>query len=607
MTETRANLTQLASAFEPASEAQWREMALKALRGAPFDRLVSKTHDGIEIQPLYQRAASAPAPARRANENGWTIFTRIDHPGAQEAAAQAREDLENGAQGLHLVFAGSAGDLGFGLPPDGALVDWLGGADAAACAFLLDGAHPAQAFALADMIAASGLDPAQARATFGLDPLGALVRGRRRSEDFGANMNEAAQCALALHARGIAGPFLAADGRIIHAAGGSEAQELAFVAASAAQYLRALEAAGASLSTARSMIELRVAADADQFLTVSKLRALRLIWRRIEEACGLDAQPAVVFAETAWRMMSRADARVNFLRTSVAAFSAAVGGAEAISVLPFSQAHGLPDAFARRMARNTQIILAEECHAGHVCDPAAGSGAIEALTQEIAVKAWSVFQSIEAQGGLAEIHAREEFAQAVGKVRDARMKNVALRREQITGVNEFPNLAEITPDVLAPLTSAPKSGPFAPLRLAEAFETRRSRAAKAALPPKIFLACIGEQTDFAARAGFARNLFEAGGIIAVDAGGFDDAQDAAEAFARSGAQLACLCASDALYGDHAGDFARALLQAGARQIWLAGKPGEQEAAWRAAGVHGFVFAGCDALAAIDTALTGAGA
>lgn len=607
MTATRASQTQYASAFTPANEAQWREMALKALRGAPFERLVSKSYDGIDIQPLYQRAASAPGPARRARETGWTIFARIDHPAGQDGAAQARDDFDNGAHGLHLVFAGSVGDHGFGIPIDGALADWMGGVDPATCAFTLDGADANQASALAELIAASGLDVSRARASFGLDPLSALTRGSLSEANYPTVLEDAAQCALALSARGFAGPFLAADGRFIHAAGGSEAQELAAIAAGVAVYLRALEAAGASVAAARSMIELRVAADANQFLTIAKLRALRLIWRRIEDACGLDAQPAVIFAETAWRIMSRADAHVNFLRTSVAAFAAAVGGADAISVLPFSQAHGLPDAFARRMARNTQIILDEEAHAGHVNDPAAGSGALEALTQELAGKAWGIFQALEAKGGLADARAREDLAQAVDQTRRERMKAIAMRREQITGVNEFPNLAETAPDVLAPMTRAPKGGPFEPVRLAEPFEARRARAANAARPPRIFLACIGAQADFAPRAGFARNLFEAGGVAALEAGGFASAQDVAKAFAASGAQLACLCASDPGYGEHAEGFAQTLKQAGAHQIWLAGKPGESEAALKAAGVHGFVFAGCDALAAIDAALSASGA
>ena len=130
----------------------------------------------------------------------------------------------------------------------------------------------------------------------------------------------------------------------MHAAGGSEAQELAFALGNAVTYLRALEASGISLDAARRMIFFRLAADADQFLTMAKFRAMRKLWARVEEACGLTPAPVFVSAETAWRMMTARDVYVNMLRTTIAAFAAGLGGANAVTVLPFTQALGLPDA-----------------------------------------------------------------------------------------------------------------------------------------------------------------------------------------------------------------------------------------------------------------------
>ena len=167
---------------------------------------------------------------------------------------------------------------------------------------------------------------------------------------------------------------------MIHAAGGSEAQELAFALASAVAYLRALEQSGIALDDARRFIYFRLAADQDQFLTIAKFRAMRKLWARVEEACGLEPLPAFVAAETAWRMMTKRDPHGNIVRGTIAALAAAVGGADAVTVLPFSAALGVPDAFARRIARNTQTILIEEANIHRVADPAAGSGAIEALT-----------------------------------------------------------------------------------------------------------------------------------------------------------------------------------------------------------------------------------
>src|SRR5262249_25432674 len=173
--------------------------------------------------------------------------------------------------------------------------------------------------------------------------------------------------------QGFRGPFALADGRVIHAAGGSEAQELAWTLAVAVAYLRAFETANVPLDRARGMIHFRLAADANQFLTIAKFRALRKLWARVEAACGLAPKPALVAAETAWRMTTKRDPWVNMLRATLATFAAGLGGADSVTVLPYTMALGLPDRFARRIARNTQLVLLEESNLAKVADPAAGS------------------------------------------------------------------------------------------------------------------------------------------------------------------------------------------------------------------------------------------
>src|SRR5205823_6804833 len=130
-----------------------------------------------------------------------------------------------------------------------------------------------------------------------------------------------------------------------------------------------------------------------------KFRAVRKLWARVEAACGIEPKPVHVAAETAWRMMTRHDTYVNMLRTTIAVFAAGVGGADSITVLPHTAPLGLPDRFARRIARNTQLILLQEANLAKVSDPAAGSGGIEALTQRLCAMAWSLFQEIERAGG----------------------------------------------------------------------------------------------------------------------------------------------------------------------------------------------------------------
>ncbi|MBX9761196.1 MAG: methylmalonyl-CoA mutase, partial [Beijerinckiaceae bacterium] len=520
-------------------------------------------------------------------------------PDSSAAAAQARADVEGGAAGLSLVFAGAPNAWGFGLPA-GAARDVLA-LDLKDVAISLNPGADARAVQdVADIIEAQGLDPASARVVFGLEI----------TDAHGTPALDLAGRVKALAARGFTGPFCAADGRMIHAAGGTDAQELAFTLAQALAGLRMLEAGGLSLDDARKAIGFCIAVDADQFASICKLRALRRLWARIEESCGLQPLPAHMEAETAWRMMTRRDPYVNALRTTTAAFAAGVGGADAVVALPFTQALGLPDAQARRLARNAQLILIEESNLWRVADPAAGAGGYEALTDALAHKAWSLFQEIEREGGVSASLASGAFAARVAEARKALVRDVARRKLPITGTSEYPNLSEAPVDVLAPLpTTIAGAGPFAPMRMAEAFEGLRDLsdadlAAKGARP-RIFLAAVGGHAAANARLAFARALFEAGGVEAVESGDLAGASDASAAFTASGASLVCLCGPDAAYEDAAAPFAQALAKAGARRIWLAGRPGANEAALREAGIAGFVFAGCDAVAAIKDARSAA--
>jgi methylmalonyl-CoA mutase len=375
-------------------------------------------------------------------------------------------------------------------------------------------------------------------------------------------------------------------------------------------YLRALEASGIALDAARKMIFFRLAADADQFLTMAKFRAIRKLWARVEEACGLTPAPVFVSAETAWRMMTTRDVYVNMLRTTIAAFAAGLGGANAITMLPFTNALGLPDAFARRIARNTQLILEEESNLAKVSDPAAGSGGIEALTDELCHAAWTLFQEIEAAGGADEALSRGIIQNKVAETRAAREQAIATRKDPLTGLSEFPHLTEKQVAVLdvARVSPVPFGAPaltlpaLKPMRLSEPFEALRDASDRALKQtgsrPKIFLANLGKPADFIARSMFARNFFEAGGIEAVNS---EAGADLAGAFKNSGAKLVCLCSSDEVYANQAPAAAQALAAAGATHIYLAGRPGKNEADISTAGVKTFIFAGCDALRTLCTA------
>jgi len=604
----------LAAEFPPTRREDWLKLVNTALKGKPVETLTAKTYDGIPIEPLYGHDANAKPLLARAPGTAWQVMQRVDHPDASAANAEALHDLENGATGLTLVFAGAVGAHGYGIAAsdvarvlDGVLLD------AAAIELDLGPQADAAVNGIVSAVQARGIAPAATDIRFGLDPLGAIVVRGASATAWNDQTQHFSGLVGALRHQGFRGPFAAADARPVHAAGGSEAQELAYALAAAVAYLRAFERETIPLDEARCLIFFRLAADADQFLTMSKLRALRKLWARVEDACGLAPSRAFISAETAWRMMTRRDPWVNMLRATMAVFAAGLGGADSVTVLPFTAALGLPDRFARRMARNTQLVLLEESNLARVSDPAAGASAIEDLTTKLCGAAWTLFQDIEAAGGAAAALASGLIQDKVAQVRAAREQRIAHRREPLTGTSEFPDIAEAPVLVLdvapmpdpSPAAAAFTFAPLRPMRLAEPFERLRDAGdrmlAATGARPKIFLANLGKPSAFTARATFAKNFFEAGGIAAVTNDGFADHNAMAAAFKASGATLACLCSSDDVYVHDATQAAKALTAAGARHIYLTGRPGKLEPELQQAGVTHFIHAGCDALAMLHMA------
>lgn len=644
-------------AFAAPSHDAWRAAVDKVLKGSDFEKkLVGRTADGIRIEPLYP-ASSPPARALRAEAGRWHVAARLDHPQPEEARTLALADLEGGADTLTISFAGALAARGYGL-----VADHVATLDAALDGVMLDlirlRLDPApqariNALLLAALIQKRGHAPSEVSVSFGLDPIGVFASRGSLAAPWPELGRRLVATIRTLKERGFAGPFIEVDSRPYHEAGASEAQELGTALATAVTYLRTLEAQGMTLSEARDALAFTLVADTDEFLTVAKFRAARLLWNRIQQACGLAPKPARIHAETAWRSLTKRDPNVNLLRGTVAAFAAGVGGADSIAVQPFTAALGLPDAFARRVARNTQLILLEESNLWRVADPAAGAGGFEALTQTLCEQGWQAFQEIESRrsgdlGGIVAALVDGHIQKTLAEQRAARAKTVATRREPITGTSEFPNIHEETAKVLpvvpikldgkrvqgslaernqgeiirsfvggagrADALAAPAAGLRAErlpsLRLAEPFEALRDKADAQSKRPVVFLATLGPIADFTARAGFARNLFEAGGLAAPSGNGFakdgaTDLDSLVGSFSASGAKLACLCGSDGAYASEGAAAAEALAKAGAT-VWLAGRPTETDAL-NQAGVTTFIYMGCDVVETLARAQAVAGA
>lgn len=582
-----------ASSLDTAMREAWAGLVDKVLKGADFERkLVGRTYDGLRIEPLYPKAEHG-AVLGRLLPGPWRVSQRVDHPDAAAANALVLADLEGGADALTVVSAGAPTGRGFGIAPgdldralDGVMLDLIhlrmeGGIEAARAVL-----------ALAQR---QGHAPASLDIDLGLDPVGLFARRGGTAPDDA----QFARLVEDTEGDGFAGRIVIADGRPYHEAGAGEAQELAAILATATTYLRQFESVGLALEQARDAISFLAVADADEFLTIAKLRALRLLWRRVESACAMEPAPIRLHAETAWRMTTRVDPWVNILRGTMAAFAAGIGGADSVTVLPFTAALGLPDAFARRIARNTQLILLEEANLWRVTDPVAGSGGFEALTAELAERAWGLFQEIEREGGIVASLVSGALQGRTAETRAERERAIATRRDPLTGASEFPNVHEAPVTVLMPSPPADETQSALPSRRsAEPFEGLRERSdailAQTGSRPRVFLANLGPLAAFSARATFAKNAFEAGGIEAIEEDGFASIEDLAAAFASSGAALACICSSDDIYATQAVPAATALHAAGAR-LYLAGRPGETEAELKAVGIGGFVHVGCDLL------------
>ena len=660
----------LAAEFPHASQDAWLKLVDKILNGVPFDKkLVSRTYDGLTIQPLYTIAdwngdadpsgfpGSAPyvrGSSALGTLGGWDIRQLQQHPDPDVANRQILEDLERGVTSIALKIDPTG--------ESGVCVRTLAELERTLVGVLLDLAPVALEPTPASLpVAAMLLELLAARkvkdfaGNFGFDPLGVLalhgVRLGAADQPLVAALAPMADAAAHIAKAHPKARALNVSTLPYHGAGAADAQELGFAIAAATDYLRALIGAGMTVDTACGQMAFTVAADADQFMTIAKLRAVRRLWARVAEASGSAVRNAPITARTAPRMMSRRDPWVNILRTTIACFAAGVAGAEAVTVLPFDHALGLPQSLARRVARNTQVVLQEESGLGRVIDPAGGAWLFEKLTDDLANAAWAVFQKVESQGGMMAALASGFVADEIAAVRTERMKNIARRKDPVTGVSEFPDINEAavtgeTVDVAAirkrntgaakPLDAVPAAGngalmtalraavkdgvsiptiietlgakgrmeiPALPqVRLGQEFERLRDAgdayAAKFGAKPKMFLACLGSAAEFTARAGFAKNFFEAGGIATVPGtGGTDPAAIAAD-FKRSKIELAVICGSDALYAAHAVALAKALRQAGAAMVYLAGRGGDAEAELKAAGVDGFIYMGCDVLATL---------
>lgn len=682
--------------FPAADLAEWRKLAEADLGpggAALFEKkLVTRTYEGLTIRPLYTRAdwaagasgLAGASPFTRGSTtlpHAWDLRQERTEPTSALVNAALLEDLSGGVSSVLLRYD-AAGRLG--LDADDRRAGLLAGVDGCALSSPADLAdafkgvylnmigvmlEPGAAFVpaaahLAALWEARNVKASEARGCFGADPLAVLAREGHLPCTLEDALTQLADLAAWTSARYPAVRAVRVGTAAYHHAGATAAQDLAFALATGVEYVRAMSARGLAIDAAAGQMLFSFAMGTNFFLGMAKLRAARRLWARVLEACGASegARAMTMHVRPSKRVMSARDPWVNILRNTVAVFAAGVGGADAISSLPLDVAlrgdTGASSALARRIARNTPLILQEESHLHRILDLPGGSWFIESLTDDLAAKAWKLFQELERAGGMARALKDGLVQSWIDQTAAERDRNIATRRDPILGVSEFPRVEgdavpaveQVSPErarheavarlaeyrkqasrVGEPreglsisewafhaakqgatlgaialgvglgaggIASVPRAVGLHPF--AEPFERLRDAAERYAdacgVRPRVFLASIGSPAEHLARTNYAKNFFEAGGFDAPIVGsgdGYPDAASAARAFAESGATIAVICSTDKRYPTLVPELAPLLHRAGANRVVLAGNPGEQEAAFRAAGVDRFIYVRCD--------------
>ncbi|GAA5049428.1 methylmalonyl-CoA mutase family protein [Nocardia callitridis] len=593
--------------------AKARRVDAEQLPDDPERLLAELTDDGLTIAPLYtsrDELPELPLPgqfpfvrgrdATRDVHRGWFVSGYIAD---RDAAAANRAILAGLENGLGAVWLG-VGERGVpvadlstalsGLLFDLAPLSFDAGAEAAEAA--------REIFAVIEGYGAR--DRSKIEIALGAAPLTS-----RFAEIADLGLAETVALAAAASERTETVRAITVDATVFHEAGASDAQELGAAVAAGLAYLRALTSEGVGIAQALAQLEFRFAATDDQFATIAKFRAARQLWARVAHVCGAaEFGAAPQHAVTSSAMLTQRDPWVNLLRSTLASFGAGVGGADSVTVLPFDAALpqdelGISRVFAERMARNTQLLLLEESHLGHVRDPGAGSWYVEDVTATLAAKAWEFMQELETEGGYLAALESGCLATRIAATRDARDSDVAHRKSAVTGVNEFPNLAE------KPLSEqARKPGRVA--RYGGAFEALRDRSdaylAANGVRPRALLVPLGSVAEHNVRTSFIANLLASGGIESINPGPLD--LDAIEAAAEEAAvSIAVLCGTDKRYGTEAGAAVRNLRAAGVSTVLLAGKDKAVADLADAQRPDGYLAAGIDAVSALSQLLEKVGA
>lgn len=606
--------------FSKPSYETWKAAAVETLKGAPFEKkLFTKTPEGILVEPIYDGVAPDAAipgffPYTRgisATPQSWTVAQEaaVGCAGKYNKVLQAA--LERGQTAVSLKFKGTGVCGGLKELSVDAVKTALEGIDLSNLALFIDGGNePAKVYdTVGKAIKELGGNDRAVSGAISVDPIGVLLLNGKLPKTLDTLYAEMADITKRSQA---VFRTVGVNAAIYANAGATAVQELGYALATAVEYLRALTAAGFDIDTAAQKVRFTLAMGGDFFMSLAKIRALRTLWANIVKACGGNDESckAHIHATTTRWNKSSLDIYVNMLRSTTEATAAVLGNVESLTIDPFDAAARKADDFSRRIAQNLHIILRDECQFDKVLDPAGGSPYVESLTNQLAEKAYALFQDVEKSGGMAAAVLAGTPQAAVAAANAEKMKMLEQRRMTLVGVNVYANPVEkplekrecccsqksgdsaekhaccCCGNEISVAVSAPK---LEQVRAAEPFEKMRNAVWSATKRPQIFLANMGPVRQHKARADFSTGFFDVGGFEILSNTGFKDVPAAAEAAIASGAEIVVICSTDDTYPEIVPALTQAIKAAKPQtQVVLAGYPTDFVEAFKAVGVDEFI-------------------
>lgn len=621
---------------------EWKEAAIAALKGAPFDKkMYTKNYEGITFQPIYtladvennayaQTMPGAAEFARGTNAGGyitnpWQVAQGLDAVDPAEFNKLAKYELEKGATALTVeldkatkqgvAFDAAATGRGLSIMDAEDLKVAFDGIDLATVPVSI--ATGASALPFLNLMKEAGL---QATGCIGADPVGALLADGTlpcSMEQLLDEMAETVKTAGALKTINI-------DGTVYGNGGASAVQETAYAVATAAYYVKALQERGIAVDDAAKAIRFTFAIGANFFMEIARLRAAKVVWAQVVKELGgsEEAQKMNILARTSAFTKTVYDPYVNLLRTTTEAFSAVVGGVDALQVAPFDEPIGPADAQSLRYARNQNLLFAKEFGIDYTIDPAGGSFAVETLTAQVIEATMALYKKVVEEGGIVAAVTAGTVQAAVAEVLQERFKNLQVRKDVAVGNNMYANTIEQPMEKDLTALNAAKAAraaagktalvearaalnkgeavtatPIAARRWVEEFELMRKATEKAAAEGKkvnIFLANYGPIPKHKGRADFSRGFFEVANFNVIGNDGFPTAEEAAKAAVESGADVAVICGTDDVYPEIVPAITKIVKEAKpGMSVVVAGAPGENKEAFDAAGVDGYIHVGAN--------------